>query len=183
MATGQRAQRGICSGELAATLARRTLARLSTRIPLLSLCRSGAAAVVLLCSAVVKPADSVLVRSAKDVLAGTVAGVGITLVGHPFGQTSSDTAAQRTSAPSRTGAQHAMRLTRHALTHSLTRVCNGSESTWEYADTLKVRGEGGRNARCSAAHSQTHADRTHHSLTDLLLCLLCARRSLARSAV
>lgn len=31
-----------------------------------------------------KRGDSVLVRSAKDVVAGTIAGVGITLVGHPF---------------------------------------------------------------------------------------------------
>lgn len=31
-----------------------------------------------------RPADSTLVRSLKDVVAGTVAGVGITLVGHPF---------------------------------------------------------------------------------------------------
>lgn len=28
--------------------------------------------------------DNALVRSVKDILAGTVAGVGITLVGHPF---------------------------------------------------------------------------------------------------
>jgi len=34
--------------------------------------------------AATKAPDSTLVRSAKDVLAGTVAGIGITLVGHPF---------------------------------------------------------------------------------------------------
>jgi hypothetical protein len=36
--------------------------------------------------AAVKAPDSTLVRSLKDVAAGTVAGIGITLVGHPFGQ-------------------------------------------------------------------------------------------------
>jgi hypothetical protein len=36
--------------------------------------------------AVPKVEDTLLVRSAKDVMAGTIAGVGITLVGHPFGQ-------------------------------------------------------------------------------------------------
>jgi len=34
-----------------------------------------------------KQPDSALVGAVKDVAAGTVAGVGITLVGHPFGQT------------------------------------------------------------------------------------------------
>jgi hypothetical protein len=36
--------------------------------------------------AAVKAPDSTLMRSLKDVAAGTVAGIGITLVGHPFGQ-------------------------------------------------------------------------------------------------